>query len=347
MSASTPESYLAEWNQRLLDFEESQHVSVFRRGIHNLVRNRLLLAGVILGVLVVGSGLVGPIIIGGDYELINFSNIHAKPFWDPPFEVFREAVVTRGISKLGETGEAFSKMVDHLRSGEAVLGTDHLGRDTATRLFVAIRVSLAVAVGVTALALVVGLALGTLAGFRGGWTDRSLGGVMDFIWGFPLILVAVLFAGGLGEGLPSVILAVGLVNMAAIARVVRGEVLALSEREFVEAARAGGLSNWRIIRKHLLPNILAPALVLASYYVAVAIIAEAALSFIGLGAQPPLPSLGQMVAEGRNFLQLNHWETTVPGLTLVVMVLSVSLIGDGLRDVFDPRLRHEAKGIDS
>ncbi len=312
MTASTPESYLAEWDQRLLDFEESQHVSVFRRGMRNLIRNRLLLSGVILGVLVVGAGVAGPIIVGGDYELINFSNIHAVPF-----------------------------------SEDALLGTDHLGRDTATRLFVAIRVSLAVAVGVTGLALLAGLAIGTISGFRGGWTDRSLSGVMDFIWGFPLILVAVLFAGGLGEGLLSVILAVGLVNMAAIARVVRGEVLALSEREFIEAARAGGLSNWRIIRKHLLPNILAPALVLASYYVAVAIIAEAALSFIGLGAQPPLPSLGQMVAEGRNFLQLNHWETTVPGLTLVVMVLSVSLIGDGLRDVFDPRLRHEAKGLES
>ena len=312
MTAPTPESYLAEWDRRLLDFEESQHISVFRRGMRNLVRNRLLLSGVILGLLVVGAGVLGPVIVGGDYELINFSNIHAVPF-----------------------------------SEDALLGTDHLGRDTATRLFVAIRVSLAVAVGVTGLALVAGLAIGTVAGFRGGWTDRSLSGVMDFIWGFPLILVAVLFAGGLGEGLLSVILAVGLVNMAAIARVVRGEVLSLSEREFIEAARAGGLSNWRIIRKHLLPNILAPALVLASYYVAVAIIAEAALSFIGLGAQPPLPSLGQMVAEGRNFLQLNHWETTVPGLTLVVMVLSVSLIGDGLRDVFDPRLRHEAKGLES
>ena len=312
MTASTPESYLAEWDQRLLDFEESQHISLFRQAMRNLLRNRLLLSGVVLAVLVVGAGILGPLIVGGDYEHINFSNIHATPF-----------------------------------SEEALLGTDHLGRDTAIRLFVAIRVSLAVAMGVTGLALLAGLGIGTLAGFRGGWTDRSLSGVMDFIWGFPLILVAVLFAGGLGEGLLSVILAVGLVNMAAIARVVRGEVLSLSEREFIEAARAGGLSNWRIIRKHLLPNILAPALVLASYYVAVAIIAEAALSFIGLGAQPPLPSLGQMVAEGRNYLNLNHWETTVPGLTLVLMVLSVSLIGDGLRDVFDPRLRHEAKGVES
>ncbi len=312
MTASTPESYLAEWDQRLLDFEESQHISLFRQAMRNVLRNRLLLSGVVLAVLVVGAGILGPLIVGGDYEHINFSNIHATPF-----------------------------------SEEALLGTDHLGRDTAIRLFVGIRVSLAVAMGVTGLALLAGLGIGTLAGFRGGWTDRSLSGVMDFIWGFPLILVAVLFAGGLGEGLLSVILAVGLVNMAAIARVVRGEVLSLSEREFIEAARAGGLSNWRIIRRHLLPNILAPALVLASYYVAVAIIAEAALSFIGLGAQPPLPSLGQMVAEGRNYLNLNHWETTVPGLTLVLMVLSVSLIGDGLRDVFDPRLRHEAKGVES
>ena len=126
----------------------------------------------------------------------------------------------------------------------------------------------------------------------------------------------------------------------------RGEVLSLSEREFVEAARAGGLSTGRIMWRHLFPNILAPALVLASYYVAVAIIAEAALSFIGLGAQPPTPSLGGMVSDGRNYLQINHWGATIPGITIVLLVLSVSLIGDGLRDVFDPRLRHEAKGVD-
>ena len=205
MTASTPESYLAEWDQRLLDFEESQHISLFRQAIRNLLRNRLLLSGLVLAVLVVGAGILGPTIVGGDYEQINFSNSHATPF-----------------------------------SEEALLGTDHLGRDTAIRLFVAIRVSLAVAMGVTVLALLAGLGIGTLAGFRGGWTDRSLSGLMDFIWGFPLILVAVLFAGGLGEGLLSVILAVGLVNMAAIARVVRGEVLSLSEREFIEAGPGGG-----------------------------------------------------------------------------------------------------------
>ncbi|MCY3580467.1 MAG: ABC transporter permease, partial [bacterium] len=227
-----------------------------------------------------------------------------------------------------------------------LLGTDHLGRDQAVRVFIGIRVSLMVAAGVTLISLAFGLVLGMFAGFLGGWRDRTIRGVVDFVWGFPLILVAVLFAGGLGEGLFPVILAVGLVNTAAIARVVRGEVLSLSEREFVEAARAGGLSTPRIMWRHLFPNILAPALVLASYYVAVAIIAEAALSFIGLGAQPPTPSLGGMVSDGRNFLHINPWASTIPGVTIVLLVLSVSLIGDGLRDVFDPRLRHEAKGVE-
>lgn len=271
----------------------------------------MLLFGSALGVVVLGAGILGPVISGSDPAAQSFAQTHLPP---------------------GSEG--------HL------LGTDQLGRDLAVRLFVGIRVSLVVAAGVTVLSLILGIVLGMFGGFLGGWRDRTIRGLVDFVWGFPLILVAVLFAGGLGEGLFPVILAVGLVNTAAIARVVRGEVLTLREREFIEAARAGGLSTQRIMWRHLLPNILAPALVLASYYVAVAIIAEAALSFIGLGAQPPTPSLGGMVADGRNFLQLNQWESTIPGLTIVILVLSVSLIGDGLRDVFDPRLRHEAKGVE-
>jgi len=305
------QAHLDAWNKNLAEYEESQHVSGARRVLQRMRRNKLLLIGSALGLLVLGAGLLGPWISGVDYAKQDFLLTHQGP-------------LTEG----------------HL------LGTDDLGRDMAARLFIGIRVSLMVAAGVTLLALVVGIVLGMLAGFLGGWTDRSIRGTVDFVWGFPLILVAVLFAGGLGEGLFPVILAVGLVNTAAIARVVRGEVLALSEREFIEAARAGGLSTIRIMWRHIFPNILAPAFVLASYYVAVAVIAEAGLSFIGLGAQPPLPSLGQMVADGRNFLRLNHWESTIPGIAIVVLVLSVSLIGDGLRDVFDPRLRHEAKGVD-
>jgi peptide/nickel transport system permease protein len=300
-----------EWERELAEFEDAQHVTPLRRTLQRMANNRLLLIGSILGVAVLAAGVLGPWISGADYAAQSFQDIHLPPFSD-----------------------------GHL------LGTDGLGRDLAVRTFVGIRVSLIVAAGVTMLALIAGIVLGMVAGYFHGWTDRVIGGTVDFVWGFPLILVAVLFAGGLGEGLFPVILAVGLVNTAAIARVVRGEVLALSEREFIEAAHAGGYSSMRIMWRHIFPNILAPAFVLASYYVAVAVIAEAALSFIGLGAQPPLPSLGQMVADGRNFLRLNHWEATIPGIAIVMLVLSVSLIGDGLRDVFDPRLRHEAKGVD-
>jgi peptide/nickel transport system permease protein len=306
------EARRASWEQQLAVFEEEQHISPARRMLTRMRHNKLLLFGSALGILMLATGILGPIVSGADYAAQSFQDVHLPPLSD-----------------------------GHL------LGTDGLGRDLAIRTFVGIRISLIVAAGVTVLALMAGLILGMIAGYFHGWSDRLIGGVVDFVWGFPLILVAVLFAGGLGTGLFPVILAVGLVNTAAIARVVRGEVLTLSEREFIEAAHAGGYSRFRIMWRHLLPNILAPALVLASYYVAVAIIAEAALSFIGLGAQPPLPSLGQMVADGRNFLRQNHWESTIPGISIVLLVLSVSLIGDGLRDVFDPRLRHEAKGVDS
>ena len=320
MSQTKVEEYKRAWEAQLLAFEDSQHRGTAQRLVQGARRNRLVIAGTILGLLVLAAAVLGPVIVGSDYESQQLRNIHLPPFSN---------------ADLPDDSQRFY-----------LLGTDHLGRDLAQRLFVGIRVSLLVALGVTAISMIVGILLGLVAGFSGGWLDRVIRGVTDFVWGFPLILVAVLFAGGLGEGLFPVILAVGLVNLAAIARVVRGEVLVLKEREFIEAARAGGFSSGRIMFRHVLPNILAPTFVLASYYVAVAIIAEAALSFIGLGAQPPLPSLGVMVAEGRNYLQVNHWESTVPGITIVLMVLSVSLIGDGLRDVFDPRLRHEAKRIE-
>ena len=225
------------------------------------------------------------------------------------------------------------------RTSGYLLGSDALGRDIAARAVVGIRISLFVAISVTAIAVIIGTAIGLTAGYVRGAIDNFITLIVDFIWGFPLILVAVLAAASIGSGLLPVILAVGLVNTVAIARVVRGEVLGLTEKEFIVAAKAGGYSTARILSKHLLPNIMPVVLVLSSYYVAVAIIAEASLSFVGLGAQPPLPSLGQMVSDGRNFLRMNHWESTVPGVVIFVMVLSVSLIGDGLRDLLDPRLR--------
>ncbi|MBL6925407.1 MAG: ABC transporter permease [Acidimicrobiia bacterium] len=313
---TTPESirssHAEAWVDRVSAFDLEQRANPWRKKLLASGRNRLLLTGSVLGVLVLSLGVLGPLVFGGDYAHQSLRNAHLPPLTDG-----------------------------------YLLGTDQFGRDLLVRLCVGIRVSLLVAAAVTALALLVGIVLGMLGGFLGGPTDRTVRSVTDFIWGFPLILVALLLTGGMGQGLFPVILAVGIVNVAAITRVVRGEVVVLRDMEFVEAARAAGVPRFRIMWRHLLPNVMAPALVLASYYVAVAIIAEAGLSFIGLGAQPPLPSLGKMVADGRGFIRINHWESTVPGLGIVALVLSVSLIGDGLRDVFDPQLRHEAKGFDT
>ncbi len=271
--------------------------------LHRARKNKQLVSGSILAAVIVVLGVFGPFLLG-DYSSQDLLTGHLPP-----------------------------------RTSGYLLGSDALGRDIAARAVVGIRISLFVAISVTAIAVIIGTAIGLTAGYVRGAIDNFITLIVDFIWGFPLILVAVLAAASIGSGLLPVILAVGLVNTVAIARVVRGEVLGLTEKEFIVAAKAGGYSTARILSKHLLPNIMPVVLVLSSYYVAVAIIAEASLSFVGLGAQPPLPSLGQMVSDGRNFLRMNHWESTVPGVVIFIMVLSVSLIGDGLRDLLDPRLR--------
>jgi ABC-type dipeptide/oligopeptide/nickel transport system permease subunit len=198
-----------------------------------------------------------------------------------------------------------------------------------------------VGIGTTAFALGVGTAAGMLAGYYRGWTDRVINGFVELVWGFPLILTAVLLIGAIGPGLLGVILAVGFVNWAGFARIVRGEVFALREKEFVSAARALGKGDLAIMVRHLLPNVVGSALVMGSYYIAIAIIAESGLSFIGMGAQPPTPSLGQMVSDGRSYLLEDHWISTIPGITIVLVVLGLNLLGDGMRDVLDPRLKRE------
>ena len=220
-----------------------------------------------------------------------------------------------------------------------VLGTDALGRDVLSRLLLGIRISIAVGLGTTAIALIVGTVFGMLAGYYRGWVDTIINGFVELVWGFPLILIAVLLIGAMGPGLVGVVLAVGFVNWAGFARIVRGEIFALREKEFVAAARALGKSDLEIMFRHLLPNVVGSALVMGSYYIAIAIIAEAGLSFIGMGAQPPLPSLGQMINEGSGYILENQWLSTIPGVVIVLLVLGLNVLGDGLRDILDPRLK--------
>ncbi len=220
-----------------------------------------------------------------------------------------------------------------------ILGTDNHGRSMAWRIAAGTAVSLFIGVAVTVVSMFLGMVLGAIAGYTGGIVDRVISGLIDVVWGFPVILVAVIFVGMLDPGLTAVILAVSVVNWAGFARIVRAQVISLKERAFVEAARALGVPGWKIILRHLVPNMLGTALVMGSYYIAVTVIAEAGLSFLGLGAQPPMPSLGQMIADGRNFLYVNPWAAILPGLAIALIVLGLNTLGDGLRDIFDPRLR--------
>jgi peptide/nickel transport system permease protein len=219
------------------------------------------------------------------------------------------------------------------------LGTDQYGRDLMWRAIGGVGIAVLIGVGVTAVVIVTGLALGSIAGYFGGKRETAIAGLIDLTWGFPLLLVAVIIAGMIGKGLVDVVIAVAVILWAGFARIIRAQVKTLSEREFVEAARMLGVSDWRILMRHMIPNVMGTVLVMASYYVAWTVIAEAGFSFINLGAQPPTPSLGAMVAEGRNYWTVSFWPAVVPGAMIALIVLGLNSLGDGLRDIFDPRLR--------
>jgi peptide/nickel transport system permease protein len=220
-----------------------------------------------------------------------------------------------------------------------LFGTDALGRDMLARVVAGTGVSLAIACIVTAISLTLGGLVGMVAGHHGGKVDLGLSGLIDITWGFPIILVIIILAGVLSPGLSTVVLGIALINWAGFARIVRGETLVLREQDFVRAARAVGVPTWRIMLRHFVPNLIAPTLVLGSYYVAITIIAEAGTSFIGVGAQPPTPSLGQIIAEGQNYWARDLWVVAIPGAVLALIVIGLNALGDGLRDLTDPRLR--------
>ncbi len=220
-----------------------------------------------------------------------------------------------------------------------LLGTDELGRDVLTRLLLGARITLMITVGAVALALSVGATLGLMAGFYGGKVDTLIMRAVDVLMSMPGFLLAIGIIAALGVGTTNVILAVGIYSIPTFARIARGSTLSAKSEEYVTAARAVGVTNRRIMTRHLLPNIMPPLIIQTSLRMATAILTASGLSFLGLGPQPPTPEWGAMLSAGRDFMTRAPLLVAIPGMAILVVTLSFNLLGDGLRDSLDPRLK--------
>ena len=275
----------------------------WRRTARTLVRNRLVLAGLAM--------VLGLILIAALADLI-------APY-DPIANNVRAALQPP--------------------SSYYFFGTDRFGRDVFTRVVYGSRLSLLVALVSVTISATVGVALGLVSGYYRGWIDNLIGRVMDVFFSFPALLLAIAVAAMLGPGLNNAIIAITVVYAPLFGRVVRGPVLVERGKEYVEAARVLGASSPRVVLLHVFPNVLSPLTVQATITFSHAILLEAYLSFLGLGTQPPFPSWGTMLQEGRTFLETAPWMSIFPGLAIMLAVLAFNLLGDGIRDVLDPRSR--------
>lgn len=277
--------------------------SEWRRGLRTLTRNRLVMAGLVMSVLIVLIAIFAPVI--APYNPIA-NNVRAALQRPSAYYYF---------------------------------GTDRFGRDIFSRVVYASRTSLLVALTSMSLAAVIGVTLGLLGGYFGGWVDGITGRLMDILFSFPALLLAIAIAAMLGPSVRNAVIAIAVVYAPLFGRVVRGSVLAERGKEYVEAARVLGASTPRIVLRHVFPNILSPLIVQATITFSAAILTEAYLSFLGLGTQPPNPSWGTMLADGRTFLETAPWMSIFPGIAIMLAVFSFNILGDGIRDVLDPRAR--------
>jgi peptide/nickel transport system permease protein len=228
-------------------------------------------------------------------------------------------------------------------SWEHPMGTDDIGRDQLSRIIHGARISLAVAVLSIALSTMIGVTIGLVAGYSGGWTDEGLMRAMDALWAFPSLLLALAIAAALGRGLGPLIIALGVIGIAAQARLVRGQALFTRELDYVTAARAIGAKELRILWVHVWPNVTSPIVVAVTLGMAVAILNEASLSFVGVGVQPPAPSWGTMLRSGYQFMDAALWLSIFPGLAIFITVLGLTLLGDALQVMLSPRARSEIR----
>lgn len=293
--------------------------SLWQDAVHRLLRNRAAVGGMLVIAAAALLAILAPVIAPYDPILVDTAHNQLEPVW---------------------TG---SKYTDPAY----VLGTDQLGRDILSRLLYSARVSMVVGFIPTSVVFFIGIVVGLTAGYFGGWVDQILMRITDVVYAFPdflfvLIIVAAFRNSAFGDllgGLALIFLAVAIVGWIGIARLTRGQVLALKEKEFVEAARSIGATPGRIMSKHLLPNALAPLIVTAAFAVPGAIIGEATLSFLGIGIKPPTPSWGSMINEGFLGFSGNPWAVLLPALCISIVMLAFTFVGDGLRDALDPRMK--------
>jgi peptide/nickel transport system permease protein len=277
--------------------------SPFATFLREFMRNRGALVGVVMLGIIVGLAVFAPFVTRYDPIEPDYRVRFAPPSFEHPF------------------------------------GTDRNGRDIFTRVLYGGRISLWVGLISVTIAVVFGTSLGLISGFYGGWVDNVLMRFIDFVLAMPGILLAITIVFALGPSLVNVMIAVGIASVPQYARVVRASVLSAKQLPYVEAARAAGALDVAVMVRHILPNVFAPVLVLATLGLGGAVLSVAALSFLGLGAVPPTPEWGLLISDGRGVLRRSWWVATFPGLAIMVTVLAVNLIGDGLRDALDPRLR--------
>jgi oligopeptide transport system permease protein len=269
-----------------------------------LMRNRGAVAGMIVLALLVVAAIVGPALTPYAYDQVNKSDV-----WFAP-----------------------------LRHGH-LFGTDALGRDLLARLLMGLRVSLAIGLVATFVSLVIGVAWGAVAGFVGGRLDEAMMRFVDVLYSLPFIFFVILLMVTFGSNIVLIFVAIGAVEWLTMSRIVRGQTLTLKHKEFVEAARAAGLRRGGIIARHIVPNLLGPVVVYVTLTIPAVILAESFLSFLGLGVQPPMASLGTLIANGAQDMELAPWLLIFPSVVMVVTLMSFNFIGDGLRDAIDPKDR--------